>query len=105
MRRDSTNVLLQLPAFGERFSVLDSSLRCTISRVKKRTILFPRIEDCGSFLDEFACEVAKYDDLNRSIKYSHPETQPDDCLHATNYALLVGIRAHTGRMIYGVMEE
>ena len=62
------------------------------SRVKKRTILFPRVEQTGSFLDEFACEVAQYDELQRSIKYTHPETQPDDALHATNYALLVATR-------------
>jgi len=59
--------------------------------VKKQTILFPRVDQCGSFLSEFACEVAEYDDLNRTVKYSHPETQPDDALHATNYALQVAI--------------
>lgn len=59
------------------------------SRVKKKTIVFPRVADCGSFLDEFACEVAEYDDINRTVKYSHPETQQDDAMHATNYALWV----------------
>lgn len=62
------------------------------SRIKKQMIVFPRVAECGSFLDEFACEVAEYDEYHRSIRYSHPETQPDDALHATNYALLVGIR-------------
>lgn len=59
------------------------------SRVKARKILFPRREECGRLLDEFVCEVAEYDDVNRTIKYSHPETQLDDALHATNYALQV----------------
>ncbi len=78
-----------------------ASIGTVFSRVKKKTIAFPRVEDCGSFLDEVACEVAEYDDINRSIKYSHPETQPDDCLHATNYALLISIRGHAARLIYG----
>jgi hypothetical protein len=60
------------------------------SRVKK-TIIFPRVADCGSFLDEFACEVAEYDDINRTVRYSHPETQQDDAMHATNYALWVAV--------------
>jgi len=64
------------------------------SRVKKQMIAFPRVQDVGSYLDEFACEVAEYDDQQRAIKYTHPETQQDDALHATNYALLVGIRGH-----------
>jgi hypothetical protein len=68
-----------------------ASIGALFSRVKKKTLLFPRIEQSGSFLDEFACEVAEYDDLNRTVKYSHPETQPDDALHATNYALQVAI--------------
>jgi hypothetical protein len=49
--------------------------------------------DCGCFLDEFSCEVAEYDDHLRSVRYTHPETQPDDALHATNYALLLGTRS------------
>jgi hypothetical protein len=62
------------------------------SRIKKKMLSFPRKEDCGSFLDEFACEVAEYDDINRTVRYTHPETQQDDALHAANYALLLGIR-------------
>jgi hypothetical protein len=54
-------------------------------RIKKQQILFPQA--CGAFLDEFACEMAEYDDLNRTVRYMHPETQPDDAMHATNYAL------------------
>ena len=60
--------------------------------MKKQSLVFPGVEHCGSFLDEFACEVAEYDDINRTVPYSHPQTQPDDALHATNYALLPAIR-------------
>ena len=51
----------------------------------------------GSFLDEFACEVLEYDDDQRSGRFVHPETMPDDTLHATNYALLMGVRAFQGQ--------
>ncbi|MDH3719381.1 MAG: phage terminase large subunit family protein, partial [Planctomycetota bacterium] len=68
------------------------------SRVKKRSILFPRLQDSQSFLDEFACVVAEYDDINRTVRYSHPATQQDDALHATNYALLVAIRADASQL-------
>ncbi|MBW3596973.1 MAG: phage terminase large subunit family protein [Planctomycetes bacterium] len=68
-----------------------ASIGVLFSRVKKQLITFPRVEDCGCFLDEFACEVAEYDDLTRTIRYSHPETQQDDALHATNYALLLAV--------------
>ena len=64
------------------------------TRIKKGQLRFPRLEDCGTYLDEFACEVAEYDDLNRTVRYTHPQTQPDDSLHATNYALLMGVRIH-----------
>ena len=62
------------------------------SRIKKKTLLFPRKADCTTFLDEFACEIAEYDDYTRSVKYTHPSSQPDDALHATNYALLIAMR-------------
>jgi hypothetical protein len=78
-----------------------ASIGTVFSRVKKRSLLFPRVEECGSSLDELACEVAEYDDFNRSIKYNHPETQPDDCLLASNYALLIGTLAHAVRQRYG----
>jgi hypothetical protein len=61
------------------------------ARVKKGLLRFPRIQDCGSYLDEFACVVAEYDDHLRSVCYSHPETLPDDAMHACNYALILGI--------------
>jgi hypothetical protein len=78
-----------------------ASIGVLFGRVKKQLIAFPRAEESGTFLDEFACEVAVYDDINRSIKYTHPETQPDDSLHATNYALLIAIRQHAARLCYG----
>lgn len=64
------------------------------SRVKKQRILFPSAEEVGTYLDEFACVTAEYDDVNRTVKYTRPETLRDDALHAANYALLVGIRLH-----------
>jgi hypothetical protein len=79
-----------------------ASIGTVFGRVKKRTISFPRAQDCGAFLDEFAGEIAEYDESQRSICYTHPETQPDDALHATNYALLVAIRKHAAQLIYGV---
>jgi len=36
------------------------------SRVKKRRLVFPRVQDCGGFLDELAGEIAEYDDINRT---------------------------------------
>jgi len=65
------------------------SLGMVFTRVKKQRICFPRLEDCSSFLDEIWCEVAEYDDHKRTIKYTHPETQLDDTLHALNYAAVL----------------
>ncbi len=53
---------------------------------------FPRVQDCGTFLDEFVCELAEYDDHSRTIRYTHPDGAPDDALHATNYLQQVGLR-------------
>jgi Phage terminase large subunit gpA, ATPase domain len=71
-----------------------ATIGALFSHVKKRSIQFPCVKDCGTYLDEFACEVCEYDDANRAIRYTHPETMPDDAMHATNYALLLGIRGH-----------
>lgn len=62
------------------------SIGMVFTRIKKQRIRFPRIEDCSSFLDEIWCETAEHDDHNRAIRYTHPETQQDDTLHAINYA-------------------
>jgi hypothetical protein len=69
------------------------SIGVLFGRIKKQSLRFPRLAESGSYLDEFACEIAAYDDLNRTTKYTHPANQPDDALHATNYALLVATRA------------
>ena len=70
---------------------------------ESRNIAFssPRIEDCSSFLAEIWCESAEYDDHNRSIKYLHAETQPDDTLHAINYVTALARLALDQRSIYG----
>ena len=60
--------------------------------IQKLKLRFPRVADCGTFLDEFVCEVAEYDEDSRTVRYTHPATQPDDCLHACNYALLMATR-------------
>lgn len=70
-----------------------ASIGAVFSRVKKQMLFFPRLADSSSYLNEFACEVAEYNDETRSIQYSHPETMQDDALHATNYALAVAIYA------------
>ena len=31
----------------------------------------------------------------RTVRYSHPDTQLDDALHATLYALLLGVPTHS----------
>jgi len=74
-----------------------ASIGAVFSRVKKKTIIFPDVRESGSFLDEFACEVLEYDDDQRSGRFVHPETMPDDALHATNYAMLMGVRAFQGQ--------
>jgi hypothetical protein len=66
------------------------SIGTVFMRIKKQRIRFPRVEDCSSFLDEIWCEIAEYDEHNRTIKYTHPETQQDDTLHAVNYAVTLG---------------
>jgi Phage terminase large subunit (GpA) len=62
------------------------------SCIHKQKIRFPNVAECGAYLDEFAGEVAEYDDKNRCVKYTHPATQPDDSLHAANYALQIASR-------------
>lgn len=63
------------------------SIGLVFSRIKRRSLLFPKLSDFAPFLAEFTCEVAEYDPVMRAIKYTHPETMQDDVLHATNYAL------------------
>jgi hypothetical protein len=54
--------------------------------------LIARLSETSSFLDEFTCIVAVYDEENRRIKYTKAGTHRDDALHATNYAELVALR-------------
>jgi hypothetical protein len=70
------------------------------SRVKKQKISFPRVADCGSYLDEFVCETIVHDDINRTVKYTHPDTQQDDALHACNYGLVVAARDFNASRMY-----
>ena len=70
-------------------------------RIKQKELMFPRKEDVGGFLDEFACEIAEYDDEMHRIKYTHPESQRDDALHATNYGLLLAGRIVRGAQQFG----
>ncbi len=78
-----------------------ATIGTVFARVKKRTLVFPSIKDCGSYLDEIGCEVAEYDNSARSVKFSHPESQPDDALHALNYAMLFGSRLHNSGCFVG----
>lgn len=77
-----------------------ASIGNLFNRVKRQKILFPRQQECGSFLDDFAAEIAEYNSDMRSIRYTHPETQPDDALHATNYALQVAGRDYYAQQRY-----
>jgi hypothetical protein len=72
------------------------SIGSLFARIKRRQITFPCRGDMDEFLDEFACEIAEYDDQQRAIKYTKPETQRDDALHATNYAFVLATRAFYG---------
>jgi hypothetical protein len=69
-----------------------ASIGVLFGRIKRKQLLFPRLQDVDAYLDEFACETAVYDDKSRSTQYTHPDNQRDDFLHATNYALLLATR-------------
>lgn len=71
------------------------------SRIKKQMTLFPRVEDSGSFLDQFTCEVAEYDEYQRTVRYTCPDNLRDDALHSLNYAQLVGLRLWQAHAPYG----
>jgi hypothetical protein len=76
------------------------SLGMVFTRIKTQRIHFPRLADSSSFLSEIYCETAEYDDHHRSIKYTHPETQPDDTLHAINYAATLARLALSRRRMF-----
>ena len=63
-----------------------ASIGVMYSRIKKKQMIFPRVEQCGSYLDEFAAELAEYDDFTRTVRYTKPDGMQDDAVHATNYA-------------------
>jgi hypothetical protein len=69
-----------------------SAIGSLFSRIKKRLTLFPRVADCGHFLDQFTCEIAAYDEHQRTVQYTCPENQNDDALHSLNYAQLVALK-------------
>lgn len=58
------------------------------------------LADSAPFIDEIWCETAEYDDSQRAIKYTHPETQPDDVLHAINYASTLARYIHDVTAFY-----
>jgi hypothetical protein len=66
------------------------SLGMVFTRITKRRLRFPRLADCSSFLSEIWCETAEYDQHDRAIICTHPETQQDDTLHAVNYVTALG---------------
>jgi hypothetical protein len=73
-----------------------ASIGSLFARIKRRQIIFPCRGDMEPFIDEFACEIAEYDDQQRAIRYTKPETQRDDAMHATNYAFLLATRGFYG---------
>jgi hypothetical protein len=66
-----------------------SSIGLFYSLVRKGLVEFPRVEDCGWYLDELSCELAEYDNETRRIRYVCPENRRDDGLHASVYAMLI----------------
>jgi hypothetical protein len=77
------------------------SLGMVFTRIKTQRVHFPRIEDSSSFLAEIYCETAAYDEHERSITFTRPATQPDDALHALNYAAILGRRNFDVERAYG----
>jgi len=68
------------------------SISTLLTKIKLQKVHFPRVDDCGSFLDEFAGLLAERDDYHRSIKYDHTPGQFDDSVHACNYAHALALR-------------
>jgi len=75
------------------------SIGNVFARIKKQLNRFPSVNDVRPFIEDFTCETTSYDEQQRSIKYTHPETQPDDALHATNYLQLIALRYMSSRRI------
>lgn len=56
--------------------------------IRKRQIEFRRLQDMRPFIEEFLNVTAEHDDYHHSIRYSKPESQRDDAVHSTLYALV-----------------
>jgi hypothetical protein len=99
----------RVPVFGIHYSTVDQeptadgvlrqwtisrtgSISTLLTKIKLRKVRFPRVADCGTFLDEFAGLLAERDDYNRSIKFTHTPGQFDDSVHAANYLHAVALR-------------
>lgn len=78
-----------------------ASLGMVFTRIRSRRIRIPRLESCAGFLAEIWCETAEYDGQQRTIRFTHPEEQNDDTLHALNYAVLQARRLQDMTMVYG----
>ena len=65
------------------------------SRVKLGHCRIPREADCPEAYSQILAEYADYDSVTRTIRYRHPESQPDDMLHASTYALVAASRLAT----------
>jgi hypothetical protein len=68
-----------------------ASIGAVFSRIKKRTLLLPKIDEMSPFVSDFTCVLAEYDDYHRTLKFVHPDGQTDDAVHATNYALQMAV--------------
>ncbi len=68
-----------------------ASIGVLFGRIKKRSLLFPAAQDCQSFFSDFTNVYGEYNDEMRAFKYAHGDGQPDDAMHAVNYALLLGL--------------
>jgi Phage terminase large subunit (GpA) len=70
-----------------------ASIGSLFAKIKAQQVIFPCRGDMEEYIDEYACEIAKYDDEQRTIIFTKADTQRDDALHATNYACLIARRA------------
>jgi phage terminase large subunit GpA len=66
-----------------------TSIALFYNLVRKGFVEFPRVSECGWYLDELCCELAEFDDKKRRIRYTKPDNLRDDALHASTYAMLI----------------
>ena len=74
--------------------VADGAVSTVFGRVKYKKIRFPRAGDIASYLDEMACEIAVYNEEQRSTRYKCPEGRFDDALHALAYLTCLATREY-----------